>query len=145
MGRQRVTHHLINAEETRQFGASFSQVLKPNTTIALRGDLGAGKTTFMQGLLQGLNSTDWAQSPTFTLMQTYEAQVPVHHFDLYRLSSEKEFLELGFNEFFDSGAIVAIEWPERIESLIPKNAILLDFAYADLEGRTVQITTWENR
>ena len=99
----------------------------------------------MQGLLQGLNSVDWAQSPTFTLMQTYEASVPVHHFDLYRLDSENEFLKTGFDEFFHSGAIVAIEWPERIPSLIPKNAILLDFTYADPEGRNVAIATWSDR
>lgn len=144
MGRQRITssYFLPSAEETLLFGAQFAQSIQPNTIIALKGDLGAGKTTFVQGLLKGLKINDIAQSPTFTLLQTYQGPLPLYHFDLYRISSTEEFLRLGFDEFLASGGVAAIEWAERIESLIPPDATLVELSYASPSGRTALVTTW---
>ena len=111
---------LNSAEETREFAARFASSLNNGSLLALYGPLGAGKTTFMQGLLRGLGGREEdVHSPTFVTLHHYEARIPLFHFDLYRLKSPQEFLALGFDEYFDQGGIVAIEWPERIESLLP--------------------------
>lgn len=99
----------------------------------------------MQGLLEGLKIADKAQSPTFTLLQSYEGPFPVHHFDLYRIDSAAEFSRLGFEEFFLDGAFTAIEWPEKIESLIPPDAWLIELTYATPHGRCATVKTWNER
>lgn len=133
MGRERVTEFLASPEETILFGKRFASKLVANDIVALHGDLGAGKTTFVQGLLQGLNVSDVAQSPTFTYLQVYGN---VYHFDLYRLKEERDFILLGFEEFFDAGGIVVIEWPERIPSLLPPKAYRIELQH-HTAGRTV--------
>jgi tRNA threonylcarbamoyl adenosine modification protein YjeE len=147
MGRQRISgpFFLSSAEETLRFGAQFATQIQPNQILALRGDLGAGKTTFMQGLLAGLKIADRAQSPTFTLLQSYEGPFPVHHFDLYRIESSAEFCRLGFEEFLQNGGFAAIEWPEKIESLIPPDAWLIDLTYSLPYGRSATVKTWKER
>lgn len=111
---------IATSEEMVQFGEEVGMTMSPNGILALSGELGAGKTTFVQGLLKGLGSDDMAQSPTFTYLQIYEGKVPVYHFDLYRLKSSEEFIALGFEEFLSAGGVTVIEWPERITSLIPE-------------------------
>jgi len=125
MGRERI--ELQTAESTVAFGISYAQKLKQNSVLALKGGLGAGKTTFVQGLLQGLGIQDTAQSPTFTYLQIYEN---VFHFDLYRLKNEQDFVLLGFEEFL-MGGITVIEWPERIPNLLPKNTQVIELSYLD--------------
>lgn len=122
MGRNRVeTVTTEGAEATQVFAAKLASTLTANTLIALFGDLGAGKTTFLQGLVRGLGGEEeMVQSPTFVYLHQYPASLPVFHFDLYRLPSPQDFLAMGFEETFDQGGIVAIEWPERIASLLPK-------------------------
>lgn len=146
MGRKRIVDRFLlsNAEETRELGAYFGSLAQPNSVFALCGQLGAGKTTFMQGFLQGLKIQDLAQSPTFTLMQRYSGEVPVYHFDLYRMESEAEFLRLGLDEYLQAEGIAAIEWPERIHSLIPAHALLVDISYADF-GRIAIVKKWQDR
>jgi tRNA threonylcarbamoyl adenosine modification protein YjeE len=101
MGRERII--LNGPEETIQFGIHFASNLAAGAILALQGDLGSGKTTFVQGLLKGFNIADTAQSPTFTYLQVYQSPFcTVYHFDLYRLASTKDFLLLGFDEFFVS-------------------------------------------
>ncbi len=140
MGRERII--LTGPEETISFGAQFASKLAFNSILALQGDLGAGKTTFVQGLLNGLNIRDLAQSPTFTYLQIYERAV--YHFDLYRLKSERDFLLLGFDEFLFAGGIAVIEWPERIESLLPPDTCLIRLSHHE-QNRMAEITTWSKR
>ncbi len=143
MGRERVKK-LYTAEDTQLFGYEFSRELPPNSILALQGTLGAGKTTFVQGFAKGLGISDLVQSPTFTYLQAYDGSVSLIHFDLYRLKQEKDFLLLGFEEYFDAGGIVIIEWPERIASLIPPHAHLITLSH-DKEGRTARIQHWNQR
>jgi tRNA threonylcarbamoyladenosine biosynthesis protein TsaE len=137
MGRERIK--LIGAEDTRRFAAEFTKNLKTPCTLALFGDLGAGKTTFMQGLVRGLKGQEEiVQSPTFIYLHIYPTHPMVHHFDLYRLRSADDFLALGFDEYFDRG-ITAIEWPERIENLLPKNAIRIYLKWVSQTSRQLVV------
>lgn len=132
MGRFGVTQ-VRSAEELVALGKRFATELPPNTILALSGELGAGKTTFVQGLAEGLGVEGPVVSPTFVLLNIYER---LYHFDLYRLKEPADFLALGFDEYFSKGGICVIEWPERIQELLPPQTKWLRFAYS-AEGRVV--------
>lgn len=124
---------LSSLEATHSFAAALAPLLKPHAILALSGDLGSGKTTFVQGLASALHIPPPIPSPTFTYLNLYPG---LYHFDLYRLKTPSDFLALGFEEYFDKEGICAIEWPERISSLLPTTAIHLFFAHHP-EGRTI--------
>ena len=105
-------------ENTIEIAKKFSETLKPNDIILLYGDLGAGKTCFVNGILQGFGFTDGGSSPTFTIVNEYPSNPPVNHFDLYRIKNPDELYEIGFFEYLDSGRINIIEWPERAGDIL---------------------------
>lgn len=108
-------------EETEQVAALFGSDLPEGALLCLKGELGAGKTTFIRGLSKGVlgNAYLGVSSPTFVYLHSYEGNgKALHHFDLYRLKSAQEFIDLGFDEFIGSKGIVCIEWSERIEELL---------------------------
>ena len=107
-------------EETRIVGASLAPTLLPGDVVSLSGDLGAGKTAFVQGLAAALGVLRAVTSPTFTIVHEYVGRYPVVHLDVYRLSSFQEVLDLGFEEYMDGGAVVLIEWGEAIAPLLPR-------------------------
>ena len=109
-------------EATFQFGKMLGEALRAGDVVALRGDLGAGKTCCAQGIAVGLGVPDrlMVTSPTFTLIQEYQGRLPVYHFDAYRLEQEEELDELGFEEYFYGEGITLIEWAERIPSYLPE-------------------------
>lgn len=128
MGRNRIETILDSAEATQAFARQFAKSLSSNDLIALHGDLGAGKTTFIQGLVQGFGEdASMVQSPTFVYLHLYPTSIPIYHFDLYRISSPNDFLAMGFDEYFEKDGITAIEWPERIASILPAHAIHIHF------------------
>lgn len=131
MGRVRLENH----EETLQFGKNMASTLPANAVLALSGDLGAGKTTFVQGLALGLQIEEPIQSPTFVLLNAYPK---LYHFDLYRLKSPADFTALGFAEYFEADGICAIEWPEKIAPLLPPHTIRIRFDY-DETGRYAEV------
>lgn len=107
--------------QTRELAKAFSKVLKAPMVILLNGDLGAGKTTFVKEVVNALGSNDLVTSPTFTLLNTYSASFPVYHFDMYRLSSAEEAMNVGFEEYFDKrrlDGVCFVEWAENVEGLI---------------------------
>ncbi len=108
-------------EATFEYGRALGGLLQPGDVIALHGDLGAGKTCFVQGVSMGAGVRDRSQitSPTFTLIQEYQGRLPIYHFDAYRLHREEDLYELGFEEYFYGEGITLIEWAERIPSLLP--------------------------
>jgi len=113
-------------EETRILGASLAPVLLPGDVLSLSGDLGAGKTVFVQGLATALGVTGRVTSPTFTILHEYEGRYPIMHLDVYRLDSFQEILDLGFEEFFDPRAVVVIEWGEAVEQLLPRRYLRIE-------------------
>ena len=118
------TYTVHSVEETWQVAVELASVLTPGSVIALTGDLGAGKTTFMQGLGFALGVQRPVTSPTFTLCVEYPTpRFKLVHMDLYRLIGPDDLLTIGFPEYLESGAVVAIEWPERAGDLIPPHAI----------------------
>ena len=110
-------------EETWELADELAGELGPGTVIALHGDLGAGKTCFIQGYAAALGIAEPVTSPTYTIIGEYEGRLPLHHIDLYRLTGPEEALGLGLEEYFDVNGITAIEWAERAEGLLPPNLL----------------------
>lgn len=115
-----------SAEETRILGASLAPVLLPGDVISLNGDLGAGKTVFVQGLSAALGVATRVTSPAFTIVHEYEARWPIVHIDVYRLNSYQEVLDLGFEELIDPGAILVVEWGEAVAPLLPRRYLEIE-------------------
>ena len=127
-------------EETWELAAELATDLGPGTVIALHGELGAGKTCFIQGYAAALGIDEPITSPTYTLIGEYEGRLPLHHIDLYRLSGPEEALGLGLEEYFDVNGITAIEWAERAEGLLPPDLLHIQIMADDTTGtRTFRI------
>jgi tRNA threonylcarbamoyladenosine biosynthesis protein TsaE len=122
--------------ETISAGKKIGKELKAGDVLCLKGDLGAGKTHFVKGIAEALNiNPDEVLSPTYTLIHEYEGTIPLYHFDCYRMESPGEALEIGAEEYFYGAGICVIEWPERIASLIPPEALWITIEIADRETR----------
>ncbi|MGH2694556.1 MAG: tRNA (adenosine(37)-N6)-threonylcarbamoyltransferase complex ATPase subunit type 1 TsaE [Actinomycetota bacterium] len=111
-----VTH---SPEETRILGAALAPLLLPGDVISLTGDLGAGKTVFVQGVASALGVESRVTSPSFIIVREYRGRYPLVHIDVYRLASFQEVLDLGFDELLDPEAILAVEWGEAVAPLLP--------------------------
>lgn len=107
-------------QETERAAAEFAAKLHPGDVVALYGGLGMGKTTFVRGLAQGLGSVSEVSSPTFALVHEYEADIPIIHFDMYRIRSLDDLYSTGFFDYLDSGAVLVIEWTENIAQYLPQ-------------------------
>jgi tRNA threonylcarbamoyladenosine biosynthesis protein TsaE len=107
-------------EETRILGAALAPILLPGDVVSLNGDLGAGKTVFVQGVAAALGVQARVTSPTFTIVHEYEARYPIVHLDVYRLNSFQEVIDLGFEELLDPQAILLVEWGRAVSPLLPR-------------------------
>ena len=120
-----------SVEETRIIGASLAPVLLPGDVLSLTGDLGAGKTAFVQGIAAASGVQERVTSPSFTIVHQYDGRYPLVHLDVYRLDSFQEVLDLGFEEFLDQKSIVAIEWGEAISPLLPRRHLEVEIRRAE--------------
>lgn len=112
--------------------ATVAGLLRPGRVVALHGDLGAGKTTFVQGLGFALGLQRPVTSPTFTLSTEYQTpRFKLVHMDLYRLTGPDDVLTIGYPEYLETGAVIAVEWPERAGDLIPPDALHVRFSLTD--------------
>ncbi|MGR3702231.1 MAG: tRNA (adenosine(37)-N6)-threonylcarbamoyltransferase complex ATPase subunit type 1 TsaE [Paracoccaceae bacterium] len=136
---------LSSPEQTAAFAVRLGTCLTAGDTVLLEGSIGAGKTHFARSLIQSrLTAPEDVPSPTFTLVQTYEADgVEIWHSDLYRLTSPDEVIELGLIDAFDT-AICLVEWPDRLGNLTPRDALTLRFTQGDSEDKRVISLTWED-
>ena len=128
-------------DETMALAEALADQLQPGDVMTLHGDLGAGKTCFVQGLALGLGVHEPVTSPTYTLVQEYAGRLPLYHIDLYRISGENEALGLGIDDYLYSQGISAIEWPERIVSLLPVHRWEIHLEAGEQpESRRIRIT-----
>jgi len=138
------TLELADEAATLAFGAALGQAIIPNLTIYLHGDLGAGKTTLVRGLLHGLGFTGKVKSPTYTLVEPYEnieavqGVLNLYHFDLYRFNDEEEWESAGFRDYFNAASVCLIEWPEKAEHILPTPDIDVYFEIKP-DGRNVRL------
>lgn len=130
-----------SAEETVELGRKIGTVLKPNDVIALIGDLGAGKTTIIQGIAAGLGVKDYVTSPTFVIINEYEGRLPFYHVDLYRLDEGLEIDDLGIEEYFSRGGVCVIEWAERLGKMLPKNSEKIEIKIVSEQERDICVSS----
>ena len=128
-----------SARETRDAGARLGRLLRPGDLICLKGELGAGKTTFVQGAANGIGSEDTATSPSFALVNEYHGNITLYHMDLYRLSGPADLEEIGFFEFPGSGAVL-VEWSERAGDELPAERLDIFFEHLGGNGRKITAT-----
>jgi len=139
--------HLTRGEEgTRALGHALMGLLKAGDTVALFGELGAGKTAFVKGMAQRLGVADAVSSPTFTIMKIYYTDPPVYHFDMYRISSERDLISTGFFDYIGDDGIAAVEWSENIVSSLPREYIRVEISYTgNQDERKIVIENIESR
>lgn len=140
-----------SVEDTRGIGRAVAGLLEAGDVVALSGDLGAGKTAFVQGAASGLGVNEPVTSPTFTLMREYQGVHRVYHLDVYRLDRVQDVLDLGFEELLDARGVLFIEWGDVVEALLPESHLRVDLSMAAPDGdeRVVEVTaagpSWAER
>jgi len=128
-------------EETEELGRHVGALLGRGAFLALRGDLGGGKTCFTRGVVQAVapESAHLVASPTFAIMNHYAGPLPVYHFDFYRLTGEDDIADLGFLEYLHGEGVCVVEWSERLERLLPAEYLRITFHHAGDEQRNIII------
>ena len=129
----------FNPEETIRLGEDLAKYLEQGDVLALVGDLASGKTTFIQGMLKGLEYMQPVTSPTFTLVNEYDAMYPVIHIDCYREENLNRWIKIGFHDYINSENIVIIEWADKISSLLPDDHIQIKFTHKGKNNREITL------
>ena len=124
-----------SAIETKNVAKKLGSLVSSGDVITLEGDLGAGKTTFTQGLAVGLDVKRNVTSPTFTIIKEYQGRLPLYHMDVYRLEDSDE--DIGFDEYFYGNGITIIEWAQFIEEFLPKNRLDIYIEVIDQDRRKI--------
>jgi tRNA threonylcarbamoyladenosine biosynthesis protein TsaE len=129
-----------NPAHTRELGRKLGALLRPGDLLCLQGDLGAGKTTLTQGLAEGWGSRDAVSSPTFVMVNQYRAadDTPLYHMDAYRIESLPEAEQLGLDDMLAVGALI-LEWPERIEPILPQERLWLTLSHQGENERQITL------
>ncbi len=133
----------VHGEEAMmKLGARMAEQIRrtPGLLVFLHGDLGAGKTTLVRGLIRGLGHTGAVKSPTYTIVEPYDLPgIDVYHFDLYRLSDPEEIEFIGARDYLESGALCLVEWPEKGGGILPDPDLLIDIEHLD-DSRRLHLT-----
>ena len=127
-------------EDTLSIGVNFSNKILSGDVIAINGDIGAGKTTFIKGILKGLNYKGTVSSPTYTLINEYSSTYKIIHIDCYREKAVNRWLDIGIMDYLHSDNVVIIEWPKYIETILPKNIITIDIEHLSEFKRKIKIS-----
>src|SRR3982751_6862428 len=135
------THVCHSVNQTEALAAEFAKSLKGGECIALHGEMGAGKTHFVRGLVRGLGGAERSvSSPTYVLLNVYDTgRLKVFHLDAYRVSGSGDFESIGFSELLEQGGVVVIEWPERVEALLPATRIDVHITPRSKTSRIIRI------
>ena len=129
-----------DASDTQRIAEVLAGLVGPGDVLVLAGDLGAGKTALTQGLARGLGVAEQVTSPTFTLIHHYRGEIPIYHFDVYRLQSDKEFEDLGYEEEFFGEGISIVEWADKVYKFLPAGSRIFEFKVLGDDAR--QITSY---
>jgi tRNA threonylcarbamoyladenosine biosynthesis protein TsaE len=130
------------ARATQALGEALAPIFRAGDVVSLTGDLGAGKTTMVQGIARALGVTDPVVSPTFTLVREYRGIMPIYHMDVYRLDRIQDVIDLGFDEMMDERALVLIEWGDAIQGLLPERHLQIKLSIpGDDDRRRVAISS----
>src|SRR5438093_12360391 len=129
------------AEDTRALGAALAPLLRVHDVLLLTGDLGAGKTTLVQGIARGLGAEEHVASPTFTLVREYvSGRIPIAHVDVYRLDRVQDVVDLALDELEDGECVLIVEWGDAVEELLPDDRVRVELRTAvpggDADART---------
>jgi tRNA threonylcarbamoyladenosine biosynthesis protein TsaE len=131
----------MSLAETDAFGRRLASVLFPGAVVALVGPLGAGKTHLVRAIAIGLDANpSLVSSPTFVLIQEYDARLPIYHFDAYRLKTEAEFADLGVHEYFEGNGVCLVEWADKVETCLPKEILTIRIVVTGPESRRLEIS-----
>lgn len=129
------------ADGTRDVGAALATLLQPRDTVVLTGDLGAGKTTLVQGIGRGLGVEDHVASPTFTLVKEYAGSLDVAHVDVYRLERVQDVVDLGLDELGGRDRVLLVEWGDVVQELLPEDRLRVELTTgADDDARRIVLT-----
>ena len=128
-------------QETIQLGEHFATFVENGDVFSFVGELASGKTTFIKGILKGLNFDKPVTSPTFTLVNEYDAKFPVIHIDCYREDEQERWIKLGMNDYMDEENVVIIEWADKMKSLLPVNTIQIQFSHKSINSREIFLST----
>ena len=129
-----------NENETIREGEELGRTLKAGSTVALYGELGAGKTAFTRGIAAGLGIDVAVSSPTFTIVNEYPGDPPLFHFDMYRLNDEKELFDIGWDDYHDRGGICVVEWSEKVPSAFTQDTITVKIENLGNSSRRLSVT-----
>ena len=127
--------------DTEAFGERLAKRLRPGDVVAYTGSLGMGKTALTRGLARGLGCKARVTSPTFTIVNEYGGDVPLFHFDMYRLGSSDELYDIGWDDYLARGGVCAVEWSERVADALPENAVRVDIARGETDTTRVITVT----
>lgn len=138
MGIQEQIVYIKNEHDTEEFGMKLASSLEPGDIVALIGDLGTGKTTLTKYIAKGLGVTENIDSPTFNIVKEHKSGIiPLFHFDVYRLSSGDELLDIGADEYFYSDGVCIIEWADIVADVVPEKAKVIFIEYGEKQGERV--------
>lgn len=135
------TIHITSQEELRDMAEAIVRDLGRRTVVAFRGEMGAGKTTLIREIAAVLGATDTVTSPTFAIVNQYKGanNRRIYHFDFYRIDDIREAYDFGYEEYFYSGDLCLVEWPEKIEQLLPENVMTVRITVDSDTARTFEI------
>lgn len=138
MGVQEQIVYIKNEHDTEEFGMKLASSLEPGDIVALIGDLGTGKTTLTKYIAKGLGVTENIDSPTFNIVKEHKSGIiPLFHFDVYRLSSGDELLDIGADEYFYSDGVCIIEWADIVADVVPEKAKVILIEYVEKQGERI--------
>ncbi|MMZ53225.1 tRNA threonylcarbamoyladenosine biosynthesis protein TsaE [Aneurinibacillus migulanus] len=140
---QTYTFHTRSMQETQELAESVGRLVEPGDVFTLTGDLGAGKTTFTQGLARGMDISGVVNSPTFTIIKEYMGRLPLYHMDVYRMEDELE--DLGFDEYFYGDGVTVVEWPQMIAEQLPAERCEIAITRGEGDERTLIFTAYGRR
>jgi tRNA threonylcarbamoyladenosine biosynthesis protein TsaE len=137
-----LTWQARNRADTETLGRRLGAKLFPGSVVALVGPLGAGKTHLVRAVAEGMGITDSraVSSPTFVLIQEYQARLPIFHFDAYRLKSPAEFFDLGAHEYFQGTGVCLVEWADRVEAFLPPEHLRITITATGETARSFELT-----